>query len=142
MDYQKLRTLIDSDPANASKTDAQVAQWCNSTSPNKKIIEKFGNAQVVASTIGAQRSATVLDNLTAAGGALARFAKWVETETGVNFGDPETRNQLDALVSLNYITQTEANQLKALAERTQTRAEEVGISGVVYEGHVYKARAL
>lgn len=142
MDYTKLRSLLDSDPSTATMTDQQAADWCNANSPTPQIVEYFGNAQIVASTIGAQRAATVLDTMTAQGGALARFTKWIESEKGVNFGDPETRNQLDALVSLNIITQAEANKLKALAERTVTRAQAAGINEQVLPGHVFKARAL
>ena len=32
MDYQSLRVLIDSDPANSAKTDEEVRDWCNTPS--------------------------------------------------------------------------------------------------------------
>jgi len=144
MNLQALKALIDGEPENAARTDAEVAAWCNQDSGKPLIGFRNLTAPLMGSVIGAFRAAQVLDEVAALGSAQARWVSWVEGPTPVNVGDAETRASLDTLAALPVetvsLTAEEAAKIKALAERSQTRAEAAGV-GRVLPGHVKKARA-
>lgn len=65
---------------------------------------------------------TVLQKLESAGQSNAvvkRALGWLKpSETGLDIGHPSTRAMIDTLVTATVLTQTEANTIKALAERS------------------------
>lgn len=59
---------------------------------------------------------------------IARIIKWVQQERGLDVGNSKTRAVLDSLVGVATITQTEVDTIKALAEKSASRAEELGLT--------------
>ncbi len=61
------------------------------------------------------------------------------TDGGLDFSDPATVAAIDALVSGGVLTTQEGDALKALGQKTVSRADELGL-GVVTDGHIGSAR--
>ena len=84
-----------------------------------------------------------MDKLEAAS-ASSSTVKWalysIKGETGIDLGHPNTRAQIDQLVAGSVLTQAEGDALKALAERTGSRAEQRwGVGTVVTKEDFWRA---
>lgn len=149
MNYTALKTLLDSDPATASMTDAEAAAWCN-----EKAHSQIGSLPI--STIASRwLNAGVWDSLLAAandtGHAAHALAKGVVTVVkeartlGLeNFDFSLTRpNQLIiGLRDAGFIDQAEVDTIIEIATIQISRAQNAGIAGTVYPEDITKARAL
>jgi hypothetical protein len=85
--------------------------------------------------------AAILDALSAAASAISAV-KWaltfLSTDSGIDVGHARTQGMIDNLVEAGAMTQALAEQLKALAIQSASRAEVLGI-GVVTEEQVRAA---
>lgn len=137
MNYDALKALVDGEPSNATKTAAEVAAWCNTDSGTPVVSSRRVTAQLMADAIeDAVAMSSALTSMEQAGGASKRFVRWAESSTGIDIGSAQARVQLDQLVVAGVFTATQASKIKALAERSQTRAAAAGIRGKVKVGHI------
>lgn len=85
--------------------------------------------------------AGVLDAMTAAASGISAV-KWaltfLSTDSGIDVGHARTQGMIDSLVGAGVMTQPLADQLKALAIQSASRAEVLGL-GVVTEEQVRSA---
>lgn len=122
-----LKELIDSEPANASRTAQEVFDWLNEDSDAYH--ETMINARSLMANLGATEGATILEKLEAAsaGNAAVKWALSFMTDGGLDVGNTETRNMLDTLATASVLTTDEASSVKGLAT-TKTRWEKEGLS--------------
>lgn len=111
-----LRVLIDTEPANATRTDAEVLDWL--MEPSGTYASTFINARSIMATIGAAAGATILEKLSAASvnNPAIKWALSFITADGIDIGHPETRTQLMLLASTGVITDAERDSLLAMAQ--------------------------
>ena len=84
------------------------------------------NAKEVLSVLGATNGAAFLDALEAvapSNSAVKWILSFLKSETGVNVGDAETRNSLDALATAGVLATTDVATIKALAETSISWAQ-------------------
>ncbi|RMH12115.1 MAG: hypothetical protein D6698_15585 [Gammaproteobacteria bacterium] len=146
MNYQDLKNEIVNDPLGlgySTMTDAEVASALNNT-PANQVVQTFANAKTVLATLGANAGATFLDALEAAS-ASNSAVKWalmfIKSVDGIDVGNTETRNMLDQLAAANVLDPASVATIKALAEKTVSRAEYLGL-GFVKPGDVEYARTI
>ena len=123
--YISLKTLIDSEPANAARTDVQVLAWLQG--PSGSFQSRLLNARQLMAEIGASSTAIMLDKIEAVGvtnPAVKWAAKFFATE-GIDLGSTETRKMITQLASGGIITTAERDTLLALAPPL-TRADTIG----------------
>lgn len=93
-----------------------------------RLFERFENAIGLMSALGALTGATILEKLDTAKSQIS-VLKWamfaIQSDQGINIGDPETQNMLNAMVSLGVLTQVEADAVKALAIMPSSLAYQV-----------------
>lgn len=137
----ELLALIESDPANATRTDAEVAAWANAKTI-MRIIDKNITISTLLSSIGAEQGAQILDKLEAAAQTVpaVKWAMKMLNTSGINTGDPETRAMLDKLVIAGVLTQTEADALKSTAVEAISPATQAGLPEIK-PGHVAGVRS-
>lgn len=148
MNIERLRAELASDPLGRgyAQMSAAAAAARMNLADRVTVEERFVNERtIVSSYANPADGEAVLQALEAAAQAnaiVARAMKWMSPDQqGIDVGHAGTRAVLDALVGAGVLTAAQATHLKGLAERTVGRAEELGL-GVVYEGHVVKARAV
>lgn len=117
MDFSALNTLINSEPANAAKSDADVAVWLNTPSITRQAVSLLTTRSLM-SELGPVMADSILTKLEAASSGnqiLARTLMMMRpSEGGVDFGHAATRAQIDALVGAGVINQAEGNALQSL----------------------------
>ena len=131
MDYAELKVLIDSEPANAGRTDQEVTDWCNTPAvvrdrdrvTTEEVFTECLREQAEWEALTAEQRQTVRDICTVYEG--------VPTQSG----DP-ARDTLIAILGTN----TKA-AVAALIPETVSPAVDDGL-GVVNLGDVENARAL
>lgn len=131
MDYTALKTLIDSDPANAAKSDEDVVTWCNtpsvvrdrSTIPSTEIFTECLRESAEWTTMTADERQEVRDILTV----------WDDIPTVA--GSP-ARTRLIALLGTN----TKA-AIAAVIPETVSPAVNADL-GTVHLGDVQNARSI
>jgi len=131
MDYQSLRNLIDSEPANAAKTDEEVVAWCN----DPTVVRDRGRVTTEEVFTECLRERTEWDALTAEQRQTVRDICTVYDGVPTKSGDP-ARDTLVAILGTN----TKA-AVAAIIPETVSPAENAGL-GVVIIGDVQNARAL
>lgn len=113
------------DPQYFAK-DSAIADIFNAPS-GTRLIERFENAIGIMSALGAVTGATILEKLDAAKSQIPAL-KWamlaMASDVGINLGDIETQQMLDAMVVANVITEAEAESVKALAVQPSSLAYE------------------
>lgn len=143
MDYAKLRQLIDSDPANAARTDAEVLAWLTTPSITKAMPYEATTRTLMAD-LGPALADSILKKLEAAAASnsvVARALKLLDpAQGGLDLAHAATRAQLQALVSAGVLAQSDYDALVALSDRTVSPAEDVGLSAVRL-GDVIEARS-
>lgn len=106
--------------------DSAIADIFNAP-VDTRLVERFENAIGIMSALGAVTGATILEKLDAAKGQIPAL-KWamlaMASDVGLNLGDPETQQMLDAMVVANVITQAEAESVKSLAVQPSSLAYE------------------
>jgi len=131
MDYSQLKTLILSnqeclpyvitahmpyDPDYAQK-DAAIAEILNRPA-GTRLVERYENAIGLMSAIGSGTAAIILEKLDLAKSSIPAL-KWamfaIQSDRGINIGDPETQTLLDTLATNNILTETERDLVKNLA---------------------------
>ncbi len=143
MNYATLYNELTTDPlarGYATMTDAQAAASLN-TADRSVIRPRLANAKTVMHEI--ENGWLLLDKLEAAAPSVppVKWAlKFLETDVGIDVGSPVTQAQLQSLVP-GVLTQAEADALKALAQVTVSRADELGL-GAVGGNDVAEARRL
>ena len=133
MDYAALKTLIDSEPANAGRTDQEVVDWCNTPSvvrdqatiASARIFESCLNNVAEWNALAADDRQLVRDILT------VYAPEGVPTEAGT-----PARTQLVAI--LGTATKSE---IAALIPETVSPAVDADLGAVIL-GDVENARAL
>lgn len=101
--------------------------------PNRSGIKsRFINARTVLSELGLEGVA-ILDAFEAAASQVSAV-KWIlpflSTETGVDVGNPVSRQVIDQLASGGLLTTEQAAKVKALALQPMSRAEQLGLAPV------------
>lgn len=133
MRWDVLRSEITSDPLSrgySSMTDDQVAASLNAK--DRVVVEQtFVTAKDLMARMDPSVAATILQKLEAEA-ANNPVVKWIMSfitggGEGIDLGHVNTRAQIDALVAGGVLAPTEGASLKALAERTVSRAEELGL---------------
>lgn len=142
MDLVKLKALMDSDPANAGRTPAEVIAWGEEGSgefrPRHIIVPD------VLAAMGSASGYAFINKLKGLNDAFLHYMlPWMEPiggGRGLNVGDPEFRAYLSGTVGQNSITQEEVDAVLGLATE-KTRFEASGVSGA-NEGDVEAAGRL
>ena len=140
-----IRNELTADPLGigySGMTHSEAAAALN-TANRTRVAETYANAKTILAHLGSTAGSAFLDGLEAAASS-NRAVYWVlsfiKSDGGVNVGDPETRAALDALAAGGVLETASVTAVKALAEQTVSRGEELGI-GPVYAGEVEAARA-
>jgi len=133
MRWDVLRGEVLSDPlarGYASMTDEQVAASLN-TKDRQVVQLTLVTAKELMARMDPSVAAGILQKLESEA-ANNPVVKWIMSfitggGEGIDLGHANTRAQIDALVAAGVLTATEGASLKALAERTVSRAEELGL---------------
>jgi len=133
MRWDILRGEVLSDPlarGYASMTDEQVAASLN-TKDRQVVQPTLVTAKELMARMDPSVAAGILQKLESEA-ANNPVVKWIMSfitggGEGIDLGHVNTRAQIDALVAAGVLTATEGASLKALAERTVSRAEELGL---------------
>ena len=131
MNYAALKREIETDPLGrgyAGMTDQQIADSLNTTD-RTTIVPTVVGALGIMRLVGPMMGASILDKIEAAAASDSRL-KWFLRElttNGIDLGHPVTRATIDELAVAGVITGAEAAALNQAAERTVTRAEELGL---------------
>lgn len=137
--YDGMEDYVDSNgnPAQRPKRvylnprDDDVASWLNGDSGEvRPRPNTFVNARQLMAKLGAISGAAILEvfatvaqQANSVGYALKWAMPFITGSEGIDVGNTETRQMLDALVAANALTSEQAAAVKALAERPATRAE-------------------
>ena len=133
MRWDILRSELADDPLSrgySSMTDDQVASSLNAKDRN--IVQPtLVTAKELMAMVDPTTAASILQKLEAEAANNA-VVKWIMSfitggGDGIDLGHANTRAQIDALVAAGVLTATEGASLKALAQRTVSRAEELGL---------------
>ena len=128
-----MRGELGSDPLGrgyAGMTDEQVAASLNAK--DRKVVQQtMVTAKELMARMEPNAAASILQKLESAS-ATNNVVKWIMSfltgaGEGIDVGHANTRAQIEALVAAGVLTATEGASLKALAERTVSRAEELGL---------------
>lgn len=106
--------------------DSAIADLFNAP-VGTRLVERFENAIGVMSAVGAVTGATILEKLDQAKAGIPAL-KWamlaMTSDTGINFGDPETQAMIKMLAENDVITATEAELINGLAIQPSSLAYE------------------
>lgn len=142
MDYTALKTLLDSDPANASKTDVEAAEWCNEKAFS--VIGKASIATIASRWLNSGAWDAILGAAADTGHAAHTLAKTVVTAIrearnlgleNFDFALARPNALLTGLRDAGFIDQAEVDAIVALATRQISRVEndpEVGTTSVTH----------
>ena len=133
MRWDVLRDEVLGDPlarGYAGMTDEQVAASLN-TKDRQVVLPTLVTAKELMARMDPSVAAGILQKLEGES-ATNPVVKWIMSfitggGEGIDLGHVNTRAQIDALVSAGVLTATEGASLQALAERTVSRAEELGL---------------
>ena len=132
MDYIKLKELIlsieECQPyiitndmgyvADYILKDGKVAEILN-RSGGIRLVDRYENAIGLMSALGSSTASIILEKLDAAKGTIPAL-KWamkaIESDVGLNVGDPETQETLDELGVAGVLTLSEVELIKNLAK--------------------------
>ena len=131
MNYADLKTLIDSEPANAARTDQEVLDWCN-TPTIVRDQEKVSTEDVFTECL---RESAEWDLLSADDRQIVRDICTVYEGVPTQSGDPART------VLINVLGTNTKAAIAALIPETVSPAVDDGL-GVVNLGDVQNARAL
>lgn len=111
------RILARPDLADArASRDLDALAACLNTQPEMAIKQRFVTARTVMA--GCADGVAILDALGAASqqnSAVAWAVKFLGQEAGLDIGDPYTQRMVDQLVTLGVLSETQGEQVKALA---------------------------
>lgn len=142
MNYEALKTEIETDPANlgyaalvAIGSDAGIAHLLNTTpAAQKRHVSTMVTARTLCAKLGFQPGLAILGKLedqaanSSSQGlriALKYILEWLKSETGLDVGHPEALTFIDGLRQQGLLDDTERNALHALSEVETSRAEEI-----------------
>ena len=131
MDYAALKTLIDSEPANAARTDEEVVTWCNDPTVVRDK-EKVSTEDIFTECL---REEAEWNALTAEQRQVTRDICTVYDGVPTQSGDPART------VLINVLGTNTKAAIAALIPETVSPAEDAGL-GTVIIGDVQNARAL
>ena len=135
MDYAALKTLIDSDPANAGRTDEEVLSWCNTPSVTRD--QETLASSLIFEICTSDDNVSEWQALSADDRQLVRDILTVYAPEGVpTEAGSSARSRLVAILG----TSTKQDIAAAIPE-TVSPAVDAGL-GVVNLGDVQNARAL
>jgi hypothetical protein len=146
MDLNRLATEIRTDPVGlgySGGTHQQAADLLNAPTFSVPCSRRINERDLLAEW-GDPAHAEVflqkLESLSESNPVIRRTLRWfTPDQEGIDAGHPTTRAMLDTLVGQAGITQAEVNRFKAMAMRSASRAEVLGI-GPVTDGDVQAAR--
>ena len=101
----------------AARSDVDVADSLNASLKRTKVVPTLGGIGLVLRTLGPTEGAATLDALQAASASNSAI-KWAMTlidRGDLDFGDPTTQAQIDALGAAGVITADAATKLRAAA---------------------------
>lgn len=142
MKYQTLKTLIDSEPANAAKSDADVLTWLDETvtiqndATHGEVLE-WCAANDIINIMETHSEGTDATKRGLADAALTLVRSGGE----LHLTKSSVQTLLGSMVALSMITQTNSDDLYALAQEAKTRWANVGLTQPI-ESHVNVARSL
>lgn len=146
MDYAALKTEIDTGPLATEcvgQSDDNIAAILNDPRYTATK-ERYVTARTVLAELGATSGAAILDKLEAAAtqsSPVKWMLKFLTQDSGLDVGQTETQECIDALALAGVLTTDEATALKSMALLPTSRAEILGFGTVSYND-VNKARAL
>lgn len=130
MSLHKLQLLINSEPLNSDKLNADVLEWCNKESISVTKEARITERSMMAD-LGANEADAILTKLDAASqsnSALKRALKMLSpSEGGVDIGGGVARGMVDQLKVNGVLTEEEANSLKSLGEAVVSPCENAGL---------------
>jgi hypothetical protein len=143
MDHASIKILIDSDPANAAKTDQQVLDWLHADATINKPINSRQLLRWSASNnrlvnINSAISTGQVEIRSVAQAAMLMVSR---PDTELDLDDSGHIGLLDVLVSASVIDSTDKDDLVTLAETTVKRYTTINI-GRPKLGDVVAARSL
>lgn len=146
MDQQKqdaLKALIDTEPLNSGKTDAQVLDWLTEAAISVPKNERQTITSLMAE-LGIDDGYNIIDAIETAAAQdpkLKLIADLLKPAGGgVDLAHAESQAFIDALVTGAILTAQQGADLKSVGFRLISRAQNAGLIGVTID-HVIKARA-
>lgn len=143
MDIQVLKDEITNDPNGVGyteMTDEEIATELNAK--NKQVVSPILSTELLSWAAGNGRYVGIetLSNNGAASKQVRSIAKaaikMIERDgTKLDTSKPEIMAMIDVLVAASAITVDDKTELLALANKTKSRAEELGLP-YIYEGHI------
>lgn len=145
MDRLELKNEIDNGPLASEfigKSDNEVADILNDTSRFTSIKSRYVTARTFLAEL--PNGAEILDKLEVAASNISTL-KWalrfLQLNSGVDIGHPNSQAQITALGSYAILTEDEANAIKNMALQPTSRAELLGWPTISYND-VNAARAM
>lgn len=125
---------IASDPLGigyATMTDGELEGALNAKTRTRLVEMRIGFGAIM-SALGASAGAALLDALevVAVSSSPVKWALRLLAADNLDIGNLQTRAQIDALAAAGVMTAAQAATLKALAQQSCSRAEELGVSAI------------
>lgn len=143
MDYSALKTLLDSDPANADKSDSEAAAWCNEKAHS--VIGKLEISSIASRWLNSGVWDALLGAAADSNHAAHQLARGVVTVTheartlgleNFDFSLPRPNQLLAGLRDAGFIDQAEVDAIVALATRQISRVENDPNIGAINVTHI------
>lgn len=139
MDYAALRSEVDNDPTGLGYAqhlpDAPGSVIVLLNGPTTTMVKsRFVNGRTIMAECA--DSSAILSGLKTMAGQDAQVGvawSFLNSEAGIDAGNEKTQAMCDQFVSLGVWTQTQADQVKAMAVQSASRAEVLGLGTVTEE---------
>lgn len=138
-DHQKLKTVIDSEPDNSSRTDEDILIWLNA----KRTIRAKADTEKLVRYMAEEG---IWSNMNSSSDPVVISAKSELDMLTQRLPTIDTRatrfvTMIDTLITKNVVTEDQKNAILAMSDDQQTPLQESGISRAVL-GDVIFARGL
>lgn len=151
MDFAALKNLIDSEPANAARSDSEIAAWLNElvAGPPAPITSATLLKWAAKYGIRARMKAAIASPMEGVPADIAAQIRSIcddallmlqRDSTVLDIADPDIQTMLGALVQAGVITSGQVATLTALAATTRRRCESCGFTREVDFGDVQMAK--
>jgi hypothetical protein len=136
MNYNNLKNEL-ANPIYTELTDREARDVLNADDPTL-LVERFISYRSILNECDG--AGIILDKLSAVASPDVQWAMVGIKTDGIDIGNFKTRVMIDQLVLGDFLTQVEADALKAMA-KTQSKAQSLGL-GLVQDGHIQHARTI
>lgn len=133
---KKLADELTTDPEERGYSTMTAAQAAADLNEQRYLVlkEAWLNERTLFAIFGAPRAAEIMDGLLAVPDSMIQrvYSMLMDRGSGgIDVGHAQSRGMIGSFVSSGLITQAEADQILALAEDYQSRAQQIGYSNEI-----------